>query len=159
MLGNRYLSEPVNPKERRLVLRLLGHWRDLCGDRDWPGLSDVASAGMGDMWDFSFVIELNGGKPKFRHFGAWHAEFYGTDMSGHDLDALTRDTLAERSTRYLPEVLRRRIPITYGGEVTEPSGRKILYRSILLPLSDNGETLTGILGGANCKLAADQDGA
>lgn len=153
------MSEPANPKERRLVLRLLGYWRDLCGDRDWPHAQDVVAADMKDMWDFSFVIDTSGDKPSFRHFGKWQAEFYGSDMSGRGLVELTRDTLAERSTRYMPEVLRRHIPITYGGEVTEPGGRKILYRSILMPLSDDGATVTGILGGSNCKLASDPDGA
>ena len=151
--------EPVDPRERRLVLRLLGHWREIAGERDLPAFSDVVGAAIPDMWDYSFLIDLRKGEPAFAHFGAWHAEFYGTDMTGRALKELTRDTLAERSVRYLPEVLRRRIPITYGGEVTEPEGRKILYRSILMPLSDDGETLTGIFGGSNCKISPDSDGA
>lgn len=140
-------------------MRLLGYWRDLRGDRDWPATGDVSQAGLADMWDYSFLIDLNGTAPRFVHFGPWQAEFYGADMSGRGLAELIGDTLAERSTRYLPEVLQRRIPITYGGEVTEPGGRRILYRSILMPLSDDGETLSGILGGSNCKIAPDPDGA
>ena len=149
------MSESENPRERRLVLRLLGYWRDLCGERDWPAASDVVSADMDDMWDYSFILDFKGSEPVFRHFGNWHTEFYGADMSGQAVSALARDTLAERSTYYFAEVLRRRIPITYGGEVTEPGGRKILYRSILMPLSDDGINMTGILGGSNCKLADD----
>jgi hypothetical protein len=136
-------------------LRLLGYWRDLCGERDWPAESDVVASDMDDMWDYSFILDLRDSPPVFRHFGAWHAEFYGADMTGRTFADLTRNTLAERSTCYFAEVLRRRIPITYGGAVTEPGGRNILYRSILMPLSGDGTTLTGILGGSNCKLADD----
>lgn len=104
------MSESENPRERRLVLRLLGYWRDLCGARDWPTASDVVSADMDDMWDYSFILDFKGSEPVFRHFGNWHTEFYGADMSGQAVSALTRDTLAERSTYYFAEVLRRRIP-------------------------------------------------
>lgn len=144
--------EPSNPKERRLVLRLLDYWRDLCGDRDLPATGDVDGQAISDMWDFCFVIDVSGPAPKFTHFGAWHAEFSGADMTGRALSELVPDTLAECATRYLPEVLQRRIPITYGGAADEPRGRKILYRSILLPLSGDGDTLNSVLGGANCRI-------
>ena len=153
------LSESENPRERRLVLRLLGYWRDLCGERNWPAASDVVSADMEDMWDYSFILDLKGGEPIFRHFGNWQAEFYGADLTGRKVSELARNTLAERSTYYFGEVVRRRIPITYGNEVTEPGGRKILYRSILMPLSDDGTNMTGILGGSNCKLADEAEPA
>jgi hypothetical protein len=138
-----------------LVLRLLEHWRDLSGDRDMPAVADISGAQMSDMWDYCFLLDLRDGSPRFLHFGAWHAEFYGKDMAGASLADLTKDTLAERSARYLDEVLARRVPITYGAEAVEPGGRKILYRSILMPLSEDGGKITGILGGSNCKLVDD----
>ena len=151
------MSETTNPKERRLVLRLLDYWRDLCGERDLPAVSDVDGGAIPDMWDYCFMIDVTGAAPRFTHFGAWHAAFSGDDMTGRPLSELAMDTLAERGTRYLPEVLRRCIPITYGGSVEEPKGRNILYRSILLPLSDDSQTLTGVLGGANCRVVRDDD--
>jgi hypothetical protein len=151
------LSEPEDPRERRLVLRLLSYWRDICGDQDFPRAADVDSSAIADMWDYCFIIDIASGSPKLTHFGNWHAEFYGADMSGKALADLDKDTLAERSTDYLGEVIQRKIPITYGNALTEPGGRKILYRSIMMPLSDDGETLTGIFGGSNCKTADDAD--
>lgn len=151
------MSEPEDPRERRLVLRLLSYWRDICGDRDFPRAADVDSSAIADMWDYCFIIDITSGAPKLTHFGGWHAEFYGADMSGKKLADLDKNTLAERSTDYLGEVIQRKIPITYGNALTEPGGRKILYRSIMMPLSDDGETLTGIFGGSNCKTADDAD--
>lgn len=150
------MSESEDPRERRLVLRLLDYWRDISGDRDIPAIADVSGEAMADMWDCSFLVDLREGAPRLMHFGAWHAEFYGKDMTGALLADLTQDTLAERSVRYLDEVLRRRVPITYGAAADEPGGRGILYRSIMMPLSEDGDAVSGILGGANCKLVDDQ---
>lgn len=149
------MTEPDNPRERRLVLRLLEYWREICGERDMPAAGDVVGASMDDMWDYCFLIDLDGGSGRFTHFGKWQSEFGGADMTGRAVRELARDTLAERSTRYVDEVCKRAVPITYGGDLTQPDGRRILYRSIMLPLSDDGKTVTGILGGSNCKFAAD----
>jgi hypothetical protein len=121
-----------------------------------PAVADVNGAEMSDMWDYCFLLDLSDGARRFTHFGAWQSEFYGKDMTGAALADLTKDTLAERSASYIQEVLNRRVPITYGAEAVEPGGRKILYRSILMPLSEDGNTITGILGGSNCKLVDDQ---
>jgi hypothetical protein len=153
------LSEPENPRERWLSLRLLDYWRDICGENDFPRVADIDSSAIDDMWDYCFIIDLTSGTPKFSHFGGWHADFYGADMTGRALADLDRGTLAERSTDYLAEVLQRKLPITYGNDLTEPGGRRILYRSIMMPLSDDGETLSGVFGGSNCKTADDSDEA
>jgi hypothetical protein len=142
-----------------LVLRLLSYWRDICDDRDFSHAADVDSSTIADMWDYCFIIDIASGSPKFSHFGSWHADFYGADMSGRAVADLDKETLAQRSTDYLNEVIQRKIPITYGTVLSEPGGRKILYRSIMMPLSDDGETLTGIFGGSNCKTAEDSDEA
>lgn len=147
--------EGGNPQEQRLVLRLLARWRELCGDKDWPTLADINAADLADMKDFSFVVDLSGGRPRFSHYGRWHAEFGGADMTGKAIDQLPRDTLAERAVRFLPEVLARKIPITYGGDATEPNGRKLFYRSILLPLSEDGQIVNAVLGAANCKIVGE----
>lgn len=151
------MSDTSNPKERRLVLRLLHYWRDLCGDRDLPESGAVDGAAIGDMWPYCFVIGLNDGKPAFTYFGDWHGAFYGKDMTGCLLADLTGDTLVERATSYFEEVVERGVPITYGGELEEPSGRNLLYRSILMPMTDRGGNAIGaLLGGANCRILPDE---
>lgn len=149
------MSEPTNPMERRLVLRLLGYWRDLCGERDLPQRGDVDGRAITDMWDYCFVIEVKGAEPRFVHFGAWHADFHGADLTGRPLREVAPETLVERATGYLPEILRRRVPVTYGGELEERGGHRLLYRSIMLPLSDGADGIAAVLGGANCRIVPD----
>lgn len=147
------MSDSSNPKERRLVLRLLRLWRDLCGERDLPEAGDLDGTAAEDMWPYCFVVSVAGNKPRFTYFGEWHAKFYGVDMTGRPLSDLAPETLAHCATLYLPEVLQRRVPITYGGALEEAGGRKLLYRSILLPMTDeHGDKIDAAFGGANCRI-------
>ncbi len=41
--------------------------------------------------------------------------------------------------------------MSHGDEFIKIDGTKVLYRSILLPMSDDGETISGVLGAANCR--------
>jgi hypothetical protein len=59
--------------------------------------------------------------------------------------------LAAKAVEYFGEVLEKGTPISRGGEFTKDNGTLVLYRSILLPMSDDGETISGLLGGANCR--------
>ena len=52
---------------------------------------------------------------------------------------------------YLDQVLAKGVPISHGGEFYQDDGSKILYRSIVLPMSDDGETISGLLCAANCR--------
>jgi len=45
--------------ERRLVLRLLGHWRTLCGDRKMPALPELEPADIPEMWPHSFLVKID----------------------------------------------------------------------------------------------------
>ena len=122
----------------------------------FPDSGTVDGATIGDMWPYCFVIGLTAGKPAFTYFGEWHGSFYGEDMTGRPLADLAGGTLAERATSYYEEVVERGVPITYGGELEEPVGRNLLYRSILMPMSDSGDTVDALLGGANCRVLPDE---
>lgn len=150
--------EAQDPRERRLVLRLLSYWRDVCGERDMPSPGDIDGAAIPDMWDYCFVIAVDGdAKGRFESVGDWHAEFHGGPASGIGVAEVGESTLLGRSTNYLEEVVTRKIPVTYGGEFLNNVGDEILYRSILLPLSEDGTKVSAILGGANCRVTKAED--
>ena len=52
---------------------------------------------------------------------------------------------------YVDEVLIKGVPISRGGEFSSPNGCKILYRSVLLPVGEDENSISGILGAANCR--------
>lgn len=149
------MTDATNPRERRLVLRLLDYWRDLAGDRDMPAPKDVDGADIADMWEYCFVITVDDDEPTFTCVGDWHREFDGVDVSCAPVGTVEVDTLIGRATSYLDEVLTRRIPASYGGDFVDLHGRCVLYRSILLPLSSDGSKVEAVLGGANCRITVE----
>ena len=139
--------------ERRLVLRLLSYWRDLCGDRAYPSFADVDPASIPDMWQWAFVIEVVGHEadPVFRHVGDGLVGFAEMPLTGVKLSAAPRDTLVSHAVSYVQAVIAKGVPISRGGEFMREGNIRVLYRSILLPMSDDGTTISGLLGAANCR--------
>lgn len=144
--------------ERRLVLRLLAHWRSLCEDKRFPSFADVDPEEIPDIWPFSFVLEVldDHDEPVFRAVGEELAAFTNGYLPGRYVSEAPVDTLPGVAIAYVDEVLEKAVPISRGGEFFKTDGTKVLYRSILLPMSDDGETISGILGAANCREVEDR---
>lgn len=143
--------------ERRMVLRLLAHWRELCGERNFPSFADLDPSTFPDIWENAFVLDLVGhaDDPVFRLAGDSYVAHTGAEIRNMRVSEAPRDTLAEKSVRYYREVIQKGVPISRGGEFTKPDGMIVLYRSVILPMSDDGETISGLLGAANCRELAD----
>ena len=141
-----------DPRERRLVQRLLIYWRDLSPEGVLPATGSIRPADIEDMWPVCFTLVIGGPAPIYDHVGETHVALHGRDLSGRPISDAGVDTLLGRSTEYLDEVLLRKIPVTFGGTFTGPGGEPVLYRSTLLPLFDDDDEINGILGGANCNL-------
>lgn len=146
------MATNTNSRERRLVLRLLAYWRDLAPEGQLPAAHCIQPADIADMWPACFTLDLGGPKPIFAYVGDLHVAHHGRDLTGRPAEEAGTDTLLWHAVEYFDEVLSRKIPITYGGTFPGGDGEPVAYRSILLPLSDDGDEITGILGGANCRL-------
>jgi hypothetical protein len=150
------VTDTTNPRERRLVLRLLGHWRDLAGDRAMPRASDVDGAAIPELWPYCFMLDVRGPEPVFTFVGDFHVAAVGRDPTGQPLSSVPTETLLSQGLSYYPRVLARAIPITLGGQFVDRDGRTILYRSIIMPLGESEGRVPMLLGGANCReVAAD----
>ncbi len=53
-------DDAPNGMERRLVLRLLSHWRELVGERQYPSFSELDPESIPDIWSYSFVLDIAG---------------------------------------------------------------------------------------------------
>ncbi len=155
----RQLVEDELPKgmERRLVLRLLSHWRTLGGERVFPSFAELEPVRIPDMWDNCLVLDVAGyqDNPVFRSIGSDLMAYAGMDLVNRHVTDAPQNTLVAVSVSYAAEVLRKGVPISRGGEFFKPDGVRVLYRSILLPMSDDGKTVSGLLGAANCREVTD----
>jgi hypothetical protein len=139
--------------ERRLVLRLLTYWRAICAERDYPSFAEIEPDDMPDMWHNCFVLEVIGHEedPIFRAAGGEIISYTPGSLIGTPISAWTPDTLIGVAVSHTRDVLRKGVPMSHGDEFLKVDGTKVLYRSILLPMSDDGETISGLLGAANCR--------
>jgi len=141
------------PEERRLVLRLMAYWDDLRNEREYPTVNEIDPATIGDDWPNCFVLEL--AEPvsasRLRAIGENLLNGHGVE-TGTQIADCPADTLLYQALKPLNRMLDKRIPMSIGGEA-EIGGTPTLYRSILLPLSDDEATIDHVLGAANGKPA------
>lgn len=136
--------------ERRLVLRVLDYWGFLRAARRFPPLAEVQPEDLADDWQHCVLVDT-ASNPEcwtFRHIGSGFAIPGSQNMSGVKWADWDRSTFLGLTTSYIGKVLERRVPVSIGGEVDEGE-YTFRYRSILLPLSDDGQHVNAILGAAN----------
>ena len=152
--GLEVMGEVPKGMERRMVHRLLIHWREAQQDKNNPSLDDVLRQDLGDIVSMIYVLRLSkeGGEPIFERISESFSEELTEDLIGKPVSQIPDGTLLSQATRYFERVLKKGVPITQGGEFTHARGDTILFRSIILPLDGEGKKITCLLGAANCKV-------
>jgi hypothetical protein len=96
---------------------------------------------------------------KIRSFGGAGDEivtYVPSPLIGTPVSAWTPDTLIGIAVSHARDVLRKGVPMSHGDEFMKIDGTRVLYLSILLPMSDDGETISGLLGAANCRAVLEE---
>ncbi len=144
--------------ERRLVMRVLEFWERLRGARRFPSLSDVESAEFGADWANCFLIAV-GVQPElssFRYVGGHLLVPDWAEGAGHAVADCPHHSVLRHASSYMTKVIQKRVPISIGGNFQVDESR-VLYRSILLPLSDDGTVVNFLFGAVNCRRVSDAD--
>jgi hypothetical protein len=138
--------------EKRLVLRLLSHWRDSILDHPFPTLEELGVTTSPELWDHSFIINLGGNADEavIQSAGPGFAAHSQSSFIGRRLSLIPANTLIAKSVEYLSEVLEKEVPVSRGGEFINGDGITVLYRSILLPVGSDQQKISAVLGAANC---------
>ncbi len=146
------MTEQPIPIERRLVLRVLEYWRGLTDGETLPSESKIDSTAIADLWPHCAVLDVTAKEadPQITYVGVALIDAVGMDISGKRLSHVPADTLVAKGFSYFGQVLVKKVPITYGGEFVDRHNVKIRYRSIILPLAENGVNINGLLAAANC---------
>lgn len=144
----------LSPIERRLNRRLLKYWEERRGTREFPALKDIDPAAIEELWPSCFVLDTlsNFSIPYFHYFGSNLSRYSGVFLSGkQDWTA----TLLDHAVFHYRQALEQRRPLLIENVLTLFDGSKLLFRSVLLPLSDDQKTINYLLGAANGKLKRD----
>ena len=140
--------------ERRLVGRMLAYWHILCQGRPFPRLGDIDPLAIGEDWRWAFLLDTDGYRdfPNFRYLGPDLAKYSGIYLAGRDE---LNTTLLDMATHKLERVFKEGCPLLLEDEVTRFDGAQLMFRAVLLPLSDDGEQINYVLGAANGKVGAE----
>ena len=133
--------------ERRLVGRVLRHWTETVHAQGFPRHAEIDPWMLGDDWENCLLIAVE--EPvELSHFVSVAKNLAMALCSGTSLVGLLMS--------HLPRVLsERRGLIVEGGATLR--GMRILHRSALLPLSEDGVTISHVLGAASYRpLAAEE---
>lgn len=134
--------------------RLLALWRHARTGAEAPTLDAVYAQPLHDMVPHMVVLELApaGRDPVVRLVGAAFRSTSRPDAEGRPVSSVAERTLLGRAVSHWREALERDVPITQGGSFSNGDGRTWLYRSVILPISDDGQAVTHLLCAANGKI-------
>ena len=143
---------PLVVREKRLVLRVLGVWREARGEELLPFTDMLSPADMGEDADHVFMMDLlNAAGPRFTYVG--EALRVGNWAPGSEalITDCPENSVLRLASQPWQEIVNRRVPITRGGPGVN-GDVSVLYRSIMTPLVDRWDRISVIIGAANWRV-------
>jgi hypothetical protein len=131
--------------DRRLTDRVLLRWTAITGDKRLPRYAEITPAVFGDDWRSCALIKL---APELTasqllHLGDEVPIPEGTTGS-KVLGDFAEDSLVRQAADIIPAVIAMPAPITDGG-AREAGANLILYRSVVLPISEDNRVVDHVL--------------
>ena len=131
--------------DRRLTTRVLNAWKRLAGT-GFPRRSQIDPRDFGADWSHCLMIDLDPvvSRSRFSHVGSALRDPTWPTFDRQTVEECLTGTLLELLARKIPQVVAKRKPLAMGGSAYHDNCN-ILYRTLLMPLSESGEQIDGIL--------------
>lgn len=145
------LNDATMLQDQKVIRRVGNIWRALAGAK-LPSWNDLRAADLGAALPCCFTVDLSlsSGFPYFIYVGEAAAQLEALPAC----DAFQRElSPVELAAGSMDEAALSRAPVHHSGVVRCLDRRNLLWRSILLPLSDNGVDVSHILGAVSAKPA------
>lgn len=141
--------------ERRLTLRLLRYWKDLCGIRAMPEEPEIDPDVLGQDWPYCFLLQsrdvANIQDYNFTYLGERILNaYFDKQMDEHNEFLIGPN--AYRLGSHFTQVIKTGAPVIDEGEFETLHGRRVLYRQVLLPVGNETKGVEAIFGGMNYKI-------
>lgn len=133
-------------KNPRLVeLRL--YWTGKRGDREMPARQDIDPADFKSLLPSVLLVDISYSPLRFRYrvFGTALVELYRREMTGKFVDAITSTGLRAVASAAYEEIVSSRAPVFNSLEFVVDD-RRLRYDRVLMPLSNDGKTVSMVLG-------------
>ncbi len=140
--------DDLTGRERRISVRAYNYWASLLAGRNFPSVADLNAADIEAFRDTSILLDFSRdiNRPVLRYVGKLLRDECGLSLSALKPEDVPGRSLLSRLTDHYLEILANRAPIGFEAEFNNLRGNLSLYRGILMPLSDDGESINFIYG-------------
>lgn len=136
----------------RINEQLQHYWEQLRGNRPMPYESDINIADLKEIWDYCFLVNVNGERFAYSYLGPQLIEMYGDDFTGKEIAQTLLESHPHSLFSSFKDVVANPQPKIDENEFTNSRGQLIKYRSCILPLGSRGHLSVGfLLGGMKWK--------
>jgi hypothetical protein len=131
--------------ERRVIMRVYNAWKNIAGS-GFPKRSQIDPAAFGADWSNCLIVELDSAASRshFSYLGSALCDEGALPFEKKNVSECRQGSVLELVARHVSRALLSKEPVGFGGPASH-NGRDILYRTILLPLSETGERIDGLL--------------
>lgn len=143
----------INQPEQRLTFRLLSYWNRIRGTRDFPSLHEINIGEITEIWHYTFTLAVTGppDEHKFHYFGPQLAAIFGVDHTGDLMADVMQDSMIVNTIGFYDKVITQRAPVSESSSF-HLGEKEVRYRSLIVPLSSDGQTIDYLLGTTNYKI-------
>ena len=136
-------------REKRITFQLHDYWVGLANDRDLPPLRSLKPEDIAPYKENMVLIDLRDPEkePTLQVIGTLLQKDLDQDLTLKGISEIPPDSLISRITEHYLEVILSKSPISFDTEVENRHHEKVLFRGILMPFSDDGDTINFLLGG------------
>jgi len=129
--------------------RIYEIWRSKCSDELLPRRADVDPVEFGKALPNVFLVEIQPTEPKLllRVMGTAFEEQYGENVTGKYIEDLDFGAARDEILAAYDRLIESKEPVHIANEYEKSDGRVMRFERITLPLSDDGEIVTAVLGG------------
>lgn len=143
-----------------MVLQLFTYWKRISKDRLFASLVDIDPNAISSIWPQCFILDVTTDveRPVFHYIGKSLERDRQIDLAlsenDHSIDSgpvKVPPTRLGQAARNFRQAILKKTPVTSGGVFAHPNGNTVLFRSILLPLSDNDRVFNYVLGAVSSR--------
>ncbi len=140
---------------RRLDERLIKVWNECrSGERDVPLLQDFLKQYIADMWSFLFVLHIDqqGNAATVDRIGEALTVDLAQSLDGKSISDIPEQCLLYYATRDYNVASLKRNSASSSGEFVNNNGDIVLYRSTLLPFTQEEKNISAVVGAASYRI-------
>jgi hypothetical protein len=158
MAGDSSRVDLTSGSERRMINRIAAYWEEIRGDRQFPAMTDIDPARLEEVKSNCFVLDVSESvdEPVIRFVGEVLAENGVVARAGESLASVPKRSLFGRISEHYLECVANGAPVGIEAEFDNEKGATVLYRGVVVPFSDDGQTIDFVLGAINFRSEASE---